>query len=71
MIAAQLIKDNPELVIYSITSNGTLWLFGKLEGKTFTKNPRPTEIYELDALFATVNYIFEQCEYQLEVLATT
>jgi hypothetical protein len=68
MMAAQRINDNLELVIHGITSNGTLWQFGKLEGSTFTKNPRPIGIYELDALFATVNYIFQQCKYQLEVL---
>ena len=68
MVAAQRLNDNPELVIYGITSNGTLWQFGKLEGTTFTKNPRPVGIYELDTLFATVNYIFRQCERQLETL---
>ena len=45
MVAAQRINDNPELVVYGITSNGTLWQFGKLEGTAFTKNPRPVGIY--------------------------
>jgi hypothetical protein len=65
MVAAQRINDNPELVVHGITSNGTLWQFGKLAGAAFSKSPRPVGIYELDRLFATVNYVFQQCENQL------
>lgn len=68
MVAAQRINDNPDLIIFGITSNGMLWQFGQLEGSAFTKSPRPVGIYELDSLFATVNYIFQQCERQLETL---
>ena len=69
MVAAQRINDNPDLVVYGIASNGTLWQFGKLEGTQFIKNDRPVDIYNLDKLFAVVNDIFQQCENQLKTLA--
>ena len=70
MVAAQRINDNPDLTVYGITSNGTLWQFGKLEGTAFTRSPRPISIYELDSLFAMVNYVFQRCESQLKTLVS-
>ncbi|WP_228025075.1 hypothetical protein [cf. Phormidesmis sp. LEGE 11477] len=71
MIAAQAINSAPELVIYGIASNGSTWQFGKLEKTTFTKSPRPSSIYELDNLFAAVNFVFQACEQKLMSLAAT
>ncbi|MEM9163346.1 MAG: hypothetical protein AAGC54_09785 [Cyanobacteria bacterium P01_F01_bin.4] len=68
MVAAQRLNEIPSITIFGITSNGSSWQFGKLEQATFTKNVRPRSIYDLDSLFATVNYIFQQCEFQLEAL---
>lgn len=68
MVVAQKINDNPDLTLYGITSNGKVWQFGKLTGSTFVQSPPPVGIYELDRLFASVNYIFEQCESQLKTL---
>jgi hypothetical protein len=68
MIAAQRLNDLPDLVIYGITSNGSLWQFGKLDHTQFTLNKTFYTIQQLDALFAAVNYVFQQCEQQLSTL---
>ncbi|MDJ0677362.1 MAG: hypothetical protein QNJ36_18615 [Calothrix sp. MO_167.B42] len=68
MIAAQKLNAEYPITIFGITSNGDIWQFGKLEGDIFTRNISPSTIYELDKLFAIVNFIFKQCEQQLNDL---
>ncbi|MEH2051807.1 hypothetical protein [Nostoc sp.] len=68
MIAAQRLNGEYQIVIFGIVSNGATWQFGKLEGEIFTRNVTPCTIYELDKLFAVVNFIFQQCEAQLNTL---
>lgn len=69
MIAAQRLNQSPPVTIFGITSNGTTWQFGKLEGDCFTRHILPYSIYELDALFAGVNYLFQQCQVQAQQYA--
>ncbi len=66
MIAIQKINNNPEQVIYGTVSNGRMWQFGKLNNSTFIENDRAYLIEDLERLFAAVNYVFKQCEMQLE-----
>ncbi|WP_157750041.1 hypothetical protein [Dolichospermum compactum] len=47
-----------QIIIWGIVSNGATWQFGKLEDNKFTKNMTPFTIYELDKLFAAVNFMF-------------
>jgi hypothetical protein len=68
MIAAQRLNENAEIVVFGITSNGNLWQFGKLENNFFTLNSKFYTIQELDKLFAALNYVFQQCEAQLNTL---
>lgn len=68
MIAAQRPNESSQITIFGIVSNGATWQFGKLEAQGFIKHPLPYTIYELDKLFAAVNYVFQQCEVQLEQL---
>jgi len=68
MIAAQKLNTEYPITIFGITSNGEIWQFGKLSGDIFTKNISPYTIYELDKLFAIVNFIFKKCEQQLNNL---
>ncbi|MBD2356166.1 hypothetical protein H6G41_16295 [Tolypothrix sp. FACHB-123] len=68
MIAAQRLNGEYQIVIYGIVSNGATWQFGKLESDIFTRNITPYTIYELDKLFSTVNFVFQQCELQLNNL---
>ncbi|BAY92688.1 MULTISPECIES: hypothetical protein [unclassified Tolypothrix] len=68
MIAAQRLNGEYQIVIFGIVSNGDRWQFGKLEGEIFTRNSTFYTIQELDKLFATVNFVFQQCEIQLNNL---
>jgi hypothetical protein len=68
MIAAQRLNGELEIIVYGIVSNGGTWQFGKLEKDVFTRNTTPYTIYELDKLFAAVNYVFQECELQLNNL---
>jgi len=68
MIAAQRLNAELTITIFGIVSNGDRWQFGKLEAEVFTKDNTPYSIYELDKLFAAVNYVFQQCELQLKNL---
>ncbi|AFZ07301.1 hypothetical protein Osc7112_2901 [Oscillatoria nigro-viridis PCC 7112] len=68
MIAAQRLNDKLQLTIFGIVSNGERWQFGKLEAKLFTRNKTYYTIQELDKLFAAINYVFQQCEIQLNEL---
>lgn len=65
-IAAQRLNDSLDTIVFGIASNGLFWQFGKLEANVFTKRITPYTIYELDKLLAAVNYIYRQCEIQLE-----
>lgn len=68
MVAAQRLNEEPQFIVFGIVSNGKVWQFGKLEGGVFTKNISLYTIQELDKLFATVHYIFKQCELQIDNL---
>ncbi|BAZ12980.1 hypothetical protein NIES4071_48140 [Calothrix sp. NIES-4071] len=68
MIAAQRLNGEFNITLFGIVSNGATWEFGKLEANRFTKNITPYTIYELDRLFAAVNYVFQQSESQLDNL---
>jgi type I site-specific restriction endonuclease len=68
MIAAQRLNDTLKVVVFGITSNGDRWQFGKLEDQSFTLNSTFYSIQDLDKLFAAVNYVFQQCEVQLNAL---
>lgn len=54
---------------FGIVSNGKVWQFGKLESNIFTSNQNFYTVQDLDRLFAAVNYVFQQCELQLNELA--
>jgi hypothetical protein len=68
MIAVQRINDDLEKTIFGIVSNGKVWQFGKLNADIFTRSRNLYTIEELDKLFAAVNYIFQQCELQINNL---
>ncbi|MCX7596032.1 MAG: hypothetical protein N2235_20205 [Fischerella sp.] len=68
MIVAQKLNGEEQITVFGIVSNGDRWQFGKLKGEGFTKNITFYTIQELDKLFAAVNYVFQQCELQLNRL---
>lgn len=65
MIAAQKLNSESPIQVFGIVSNGATWQFGCLDKSEFTRNVLPYSIYELDRLFAAVNYVFQQCQDQL------
>ncbi len=65
MVAADRLHGEVDLTIWGIVTNGITWEFGKLENQGFTHHPAPCSIFDLDKLFAVINYIFQQCETQL------
>jgi len=65
MVAAQRLNGESAIAIFGIVSNGINWEFGKLEGNTFMHHPAPYSIFELERLFGTVNYLFQQSEIEL------
>lgn len=67
MIAVQRINEQFDRDIFGIVTNGKIWQFGKLNGDIFTRNKNFYGIQDLDKLFAAVNYIFQQCELQLQI----
>jgi hypothetical protein len=70
LLAAQRLNESLKITIFGIVSNGDHWQFGKLENTLFTRNKTFYTIQELDKLFAAVNYVFKQCEIQLNELVT-
>jgi hypothetical protein len=70
MVAAQRLNEGLNVTVFGIVSNGKDWEFGKLEGNIFTQNNSRYLLQEIDKLFAAVNYVFQQCEIQLNELVT-
>ncbi|MEQ9624929.1 hypothetical protein [Coleofasciculus chthonoplastes] len=66
MVAVQKINNDPGQRIFGVVSNGAIWQFGQLIADNFTQNKRFYTIQDLERLFAAVNYVFQQCELQLE-----
>jgi hypothetical protein len=64
MLAAQNMNDHPTRAIYGCVSNGSLWQFGKLEGRSFTREIREYVLSDLPDLFAAWNYVFAQAKEQ-------
>ncbi len=68
MIAAQRLNADLDLTIFGITSNGSFWQIGKLEGNVFTRNLAPYTLYEIDHLASAINHVFRECELQLDAI---
>jgi len=68
MVAAQKLNNELKVTIFGIVSNGKGWEFGKLEKRNFMHHQGLYAIQEIDRLFAMINYVFQQCEVQLNEL---
>jgi hypothetical protein len=64
MLAAQRMNDAPTRPVYGCVSNGSLWQFGKLEQRHFTKEIQEYVLSDLPGLFAAWNYIFARAKEQ-------
>jgi hypothetical protein len=67
LLGAQTINANDHLILYGMVSNGNGWEFGKLQGKSFARDPGLFTITDLPELFAALHYIFEQAKQQAEI----
>ena len=59
LVAAQKIKDAPDVPVYGIVSDGERWQFGKLVDDGFTQNRTTFSIDNLPALFGAINAVFK------------
>ena len=71
LVAVQKINNSSEQTLFGIVTNGKVWQFGKFQEGLFTRNQTFYTIQDLDGLFAAVQYIFQQCEIQLNNLTAT
>jgi hypothetical protein len=67
MVTAQKLNERGIQPVFGIVSNGKIWEFGRLVSDRFTRNIEGYTIYNLDRLFAAINYIFAQCVLALEI----
>lgn len=69
MVAIQKINQTTETqTIYGIVSNGQLWQFGKLISNHFTREIRSYILSDIDRLLAAINYIFLDCQRELDII---
>jgi hypothetical protein len=66
MIACQKINQDDNLTVYGVVSTGLVWEFGKLETNVFTKHPLSYSISESQKVFGNLDFIFAECEKQVE-----
>lgn len=59
LVAAQKINDNPDIPVYGIVTDGTLWQFGRLVGDIFIQNRTNFTLDNLPVLFGAVNSVFK------------
>lgn len=66
LVAAQRLNEHPNLQVFGIVSNGTIWEFGRLKMNAFTKQPFSYSIFRLDELASAIHYVFLEAEQSLE-----
>ena len=62
LVAAQKINDNPDIPVYGIVTDGTLWQFGRLVGDAFIQNRTNFTLDNLPVLFGAVNSVFKSVQ---------
>ncbi len=65
MCAVQTLNGDLNRVIYGGVSDGFIWRFGKLQGRTFTRHPQEYSVTRLDELFAALNNLLDLCKQQV------
>lgn len=66
LIAYQKLNENENLIVYGIVSTGIVWEFGKLESNIFTKHILSYSITDPQRIFGILDFIFTECEKQLQ-----
>jgi len=65
MDAIQSLNGDPQRVVYGGVSDGFIWRFGKLRGRTLARHPQDYSLYRLEELFAVLNHVFQLCKQQV------
>lgn len=65
MDAVQLLNGDPQRIVYGAVSDGFIWRFGKLQGRTFAQHPQPYALARLDELCAALNHVLDLCKQQV------
>ena len=65
LIACQKLNQDEKVVVYGVASTGMVWEFGKLEMNVFTKHPLSYSIADPARVFGILDFIFMECEKQL------
>ena len=68
MVAAQKLNSGiePLPVIYGMVTTGRIWEIGKLENQIVMIHPFNLSLTQLDLLLGVLDYLFVECEAQLE-----
>lgn len=66
MIACQKLNQRVDITVYGIVSTGIIWEFGKLDGNAFVKHPLPYSISEPGRVLGLIDFVFSECEKQLD-----
>jgi hypothetical protein len=62
MCVVQTLNGDPQRVIYGGVSDGFIWRFGKLQGRTFAHHPQSYALTRLDELFGALNHVLSLCK---------
>lgn len=65
MVAARKLDGDSARTFFGLTTNGLTWAFGKLEGATFTIDPKVYSVRDTAALFGALHFVFAACRDQL------
>jgi len=66
LIACQRINADEQLTLYGIVSTGHVWEFGKLEKDIFTRELLSYSTADPQKVFGILDFIFAECEKQLD-----
>ena len=61
MLAAQKRNGTPEQPVFGIATNGKAWEFGVLRKTTFTQQPGPYALADLDRVGQALHAVFREC----------
>jgi hypothetical protein len=65
MIAARKLDGDSPRVFHGISTTGRVWSFGRLDGNTFTEDPRPFGVDDPAQLAGALHFVFSTCRDQL------
>ena len=65
MLAARKLDGNSDRVFHGISTTGRVWAFGRLDGTTFTEDPRPFGVDDVTQLAGALHFAFAACRDQL------